>query len=200
MTAPRTAVRMLAAARIISITGGAAAYTALNFTILEETGSAAWVALALLLTFGAMGFLLPLAGVLGDRFDRRRVLIASDLAGALCFAMMAVSDEPAWLLVWAFLSAVAEAPFWSASEAAMWRRLWASPVAVYWRQQHIDPHVVAGYVRGWHTNPLHATVGRLASELALTPAGMQRLRLVVVEPEPEEPDAPSPYAHLRPVQ
>ena len=56
MTAPRTAVRMLATARIISITGGAAAYTALNFTILEETGSAAWVALALLLTFGAMGF------------------------------------------------------------------------------------------------------------------------------------------------
>lgn len=119
MTAPRTAVRGLAAARIISITGGAAAYTALNFTILEQTGSAAWVALALLLTFGAMGFLLPLAGVLGDRFDRRKVLIASDLAGAFCFAMMALSDEPAWLLVWAFLSAVAEAPFWSASEAAI---------------------------------------------------------------------------------
>jgi MFS family permease len=119
MTAPRTAVRMLAAARIISITGGAAAYTALNFTILEETGSAAWVALALLLTFGVMGLLVPLAGVLGDRFDRRKILIASDLAGALCFAMMAMSDEPAWLLVWAFLSAVAEAPFWSASEAAI---------------------------------------------------------------------------------
>jgi hypothetical protein len=84
----------------------------------------------------------------------------------------------------------------SADQSAMWRRLWALPVAVYWHDQRIDPHVVAGYVTGWLSNPLHATVGRLASELGLTPAGMQRLRLVVVEPEPVEADRPSPYAHL----
>ena len=119
MTAPRSAVRRLATARIISITGGAAAYTALNFTILEQTGSAAWVAVSLLLTFGVTGFVVPPAGILGDRFDRRKVLIASDLAGAVCFAMMALFSEPAWLLPWAFLSAVAEAPFWSASDAAI---------------------------------------------------------------------------------
>ena len=119
VTAPRSAVRRLATARIISITGGAAAYTALNFTILEKTGSAAWVAVSLLLTFGVTGFVVPPAGLLGDRFDRRKVLIASDLAGAFCFAMMALSSEPAWLLPWAFLSAVAEAPFWSASDAAI---------------------------------------------------------------------------------
>ena len=119
MTAPRSAVRRLASARLISITGGAAAYAALNFTIFDKTGSASWVAVSLLLTFGVMGFIGPPAGMLGDRFDRRKVLIASDLAGAVCFAMMALSSEPAWLLVWAFLSAVAEAPFFSASEAAI---------------------------------------------------------------------------------
>ena len=119
MPAPRSAVRRLASARLISITGGAAAYAALNFTIFEKTGSASWVAVSLLLTFGVMGFIGPPAGMLGDRFDRRKVLIASDLAGAVCFAMMALSSEPAWLLVWAFLSAVAEAPFFSASEAAI---------------------------------------------------------------------------------
>src|SRR5262245_45209551 len=119
MNAPRSAVRRLAAARLISITGGAAAYAALNFTIFEKTGSASWVAVSLLLTFGVMGFIGPPAGILGDRFDRRKVLIASDLAGAVCFGMMALSSEPAWLLVWAFLSAVAEAPFFSASEAAI---------------------------------------------------------------------------------
>ena len=54
MTAPRSAVRRLATARIISITGGAAAYTALNFTILQETGSAAWVAISLLLFFAGV--------------------------------------------------------------------------------------------------------------------------------------------------
>lgn len=118
-TPARSAVRRLAAARIISITGGAAAYTALNFEIYERTGSATWVAAALLLTFGVMGFLGPLAGILGDRFDRKKVLIGSDLAGALAFGLMGLAEDPAWLLVWAFASAVAEAPFWSASEAAI---------------------------------------------------------------------------------
>ena len=119
MTAPRSAVRRLATARLISLTGGAAAYAALNFTVFEKTGSASWVAVSLLLTFGVQGFIGPPAGILGDRFDRRRVLIVSDLAGAFCFGMMALSSEPAWLLPWAFLSAVAEAPFFSASEAAI---------------------------------------------------------------------------------
>jgi NRE family putative nickel resistance protein-like MFS transporter len=119
MTAPRSAVRRLATARLISITGGGAAYAALNYTIYDITGSAAWVAMALLLTFGVMGFIAPPAGMLGDRYDRRVVMIVSDLAGALCFGMMALGQDPAWLLVWAFLSACAEAPFWSASEAAI---------------------------------------------------------------------------------
>ena len=119
VTAPRTAVRRLATARIISITGGAASYAALNFTIFDKTGSASWVALSLLLTFGVLGFVGPPAGLLGDWFDRRKVMIVSELAGAACFGMMALSDEPAWLLTWAFLSALAEAPFFSASEAAI---------------------------------------------------------------------------------
>jgi MFS family permease len=118
-TPPRSAVRRLATARIISISGGAAAYTALTFSIYQKTGSATWVAAALLLTFGVTGFVGPLAGSLGDRYDRKRVLIASDLIGAACFAFMALGEDPAWLLLWAFLSAVAEAPFWSASEAAI---------------------------------------------------------------------------------
>jgi MFS family permease len=118
-TPVKAAVRRLAVARIISITGGAAAYTALNYEVYERTGSATWVAAALLLTFGVMGFLGPAAGVLGDRFDRRKVMIASDVAGAGAFGMMALGQDPAWLLVWAFVSAVAEAPFWSASEAAI---------------------------------------------------------------------------------
>jgi hypothetical protein len=71
------------------------------------------------------------------------------------------------------------------------------PVAVYWHDQGIDPHVVAGYVVGWLENPLHATVARLASELALTPAGMQRLRLYVEQPEPEARPKADPYRHLR---
>ena len=146
VTAPRTAVRRLATARIVSITGGAAAYAALNYTIFERTGSASWVAVSLLLTFGVLGFVGPPAGMLGDRFDRRKVLIASDLAGAACFAMMALSSEPAWLLTWAFLSALAEAPFWSASEAAIPNV--AGPGLTTWANSLLDASKLAGIASG----------------------------------------------------
>lgn len=118
-TDPRTAVRRLALARLISLTGGAAAYTALNYAIYEKTGSATWVAAALFLTFGTVGFASPVAGFIGDRFDRRRVMIVSDLLGAACFLGMALVQDPALLLMFAFLSALAEAPFHSSSMAAI---------------------------------------------------------------------------------
>jgi MFS family permease len=115
----RSAVRRLAIARLISVTGGAAAFAALNYTIYERTGSAAWLSASLLLTFGVSGLFAPLGGVLGDRFDRRRVMIASDLAGAACFAAMAFVEDPVWLITAGFLAAVVETPFWSASAAAI---------------------------------------------------------------------------------
>jgi MFS family permease len=115
----RSPVRRLALARLISLTGGAAAYLALNFVIYERTGSAAWVALALILTFGAIGLASPFAGALGDRFDRRKVMIASDLLGAAAFFAMALVEDPGLLISLAFLAALAEAPFLAASTAAI---------------------------------------------------------------------------------
>jgi MFS family permease len=116
---PRSAVRRLALARLISITGGAAAFAALNFTIYEQTHSAAWLSASLLLTFGASGLFAPLGGMLGDRFDRRHVMIASDLAGAVTFGAMAFVEDPGVLVAIGFLTAVVETPFWSASQAAI---------------------------------------------------------------------------------
>ena len=116
---PRSAVRRLALARLISITGGAAAFAALNFTIYERTRSAAWLSASLLLTFGASGLFAPLGGVLGDRFNRQRVMIVSDLAGAAAFSAMAFVEDPALLLAIGFVTAVVETPFWSASQAAI---------------------------------------------------------------------------------
>lgn len=121
MTEPRTAVRRLSLARAISVTGSAAAYTALMFEIYDLTEeSAVWLAAALFVTEGVSGLVGPLASVLGDRFDRRTVMIVSDLAAAVCFAgMAAVASTPGPLVVLAFLSALAEAPFWPASSAAI---------------------------------------------------------------------------------
>ncbi len=115
----RSAVRRLATARLISVTGGAAAFAALNFTIFEQTRSAAWLSASLLLTFGVSGLFAPIGGVLGDRFDRKRVMIVSDLAGAACFGAMAFSQDPGWLLAVGFAAAIVETPFWSASAAAI---------------------------------------------------------------------------------
>lgn len=118
-TGPRSAVRRLAASRLISVTGGAAAYTALNFTVWDRTHSPGMQALSLLLTFGVAGILGPFAGALGDRFDRRRVMIVSEAVAAGFFASMTFVDTPFLLIGLAFGSAVAELPFFSASRAAI---------------------------------------------------------------------------------
>ena len=117
-TKPRSAVRRLALARLISITGGAAAFAALNFTVYERTGSAAWLSASLLLTFGVRRVRAARRDA-GRSLRPQAVMIASDLAGAGCFLALAFVHEPALLLALGFVAAVVEAPFWSASAAAI---------------------------------------------------------------------------------
>ena len=118
-TTSRAAVRRLALARGISLTGSSAAFAALNFVVYQKTQSPAWIAAAMFLTWGTAGFAGLVAGALGDRFDRKRVMVLSDVLGALAFGVMALVTDPALLLAFAFLSALAESPFLSASAAAI---------------------------------------------------------------------------------
>jgi len=118
-TPPRTAVRRLALGRLISVTGGAAAYTALNFTVWDRTHSPGMQALSLMLTFGVAGILGPFAGALGDRFDRRKVMIASEALASCFFIAMVFAEDPGLLIALAFGSAISELPFFSASRAAI---------------------------------------------------------------------------------
>jgi predicted MFS family arabinose efflux permease len=115
----RNGARRIAVARLISLTGTEAAFTALLFVLFQRTGSSRWIAAALLLTFGAEGFLSPLAGALGDRIDRRRLMIASDLLGAACFSVLALAGSPSLLLGLAFAATVAASPFFPAAGAAV---------------------------------------------------------------------------------
>jgi MFS family permease len=115
----RSNITRLAVGRLISLTGGAAAYTALMYTVWNTTHSALWQSVTLLLTFGVVGILAPVTGQLGDRFDRRTVMIWSELVAAAAFGVMAFVDGTAILIGLAFISAVAEAPFYSASTAAI---------------------------------------------------------------------------------
>ena len=115
----RSAVRRLAMGRLISATGTFAAGTALTFTIFEATRSTAWIAAAMLLTWGIVGFFGPIAGAIGDRFDRRKVMIIGESGAAVGWAVMALLDAPTALLAAAFIASLLEAPFFPASSAAI---------------------------------------------------------------------------------
>ncbi len=117
--ASRSAARRVAAAQLISLAGSEAAFTALVIAVYRRTGSAGWISAVLLVAFWTSGILTPFAGSLGDRFDRRRVVIASDLAGAVAFAALAFARSPLLLLVLTFLDAAAASPSFPALSAAV---------------------------------------------------------------------------------
>jgi MFS family permease len=114
------AARRLAVSRLASLTAGSAAYIALISAIYQHTGSAIWVSAALFA--GVIGSVVgaPAAGWIGDRFERRRVMVGSDLAAAVVAAAMALTIDSALALVLLFgLLAVVESPFEPASASAM---------------------------------------------------------------------------------
>ena len=78
--------------------------------------------------------------------------------------------------------------------------MWALPIAVWWHEQRIEPTIVATYVRLAATKPEHASCLKLMTELGLTPASLQRLRLIVEAPETEAEAQLDPYKHLRVAQ
>ena len=112
--------RRLALARLVSLSGGSAAYIALVAAIYGETGSALWISAAIFSSVVASVASAPLAGWIGDRFDRRRVLITTDVAAAAAsLAMAATASHAAALVVLLGVSSVAQAPFEPASAAAL---------------------------------------------------------------------------------
>jgi MFS family permease len=116
----RTAVRHLAAARLLSLTGSGAAFAALAYIVFHLTGrSSAWVSLTLLLTLGVEGLAQPVVGWLGDRIDRRRLLVASDLLSAAGFLLLTMMRTPAQLVVVACATAIVAAPVFAVSAAAI---------------------------------------------------------------------------------
>src|SRR5258705_8317827 len=109
----------LALGRLISLSGGSAAYIALVAAIYTRTHSAVWISAAIFASVVASVASAPLAGWIGDRFDRRRVLIGADLAAAAVSLAMALTGEPWALVVLLGLSSVAQSPFEPASAAAL---------------------------------------------------------------------------------
>jgi MFS family permease len=92
--------RRLAPGHLVSLSGGSAAYIAIVAAIFGQTGSALWVSAAIFSGVVASVASAPGAGWIGDRLDRRRVLIGSDVAAAaVSLAMAATAKQAAALVV-----------------------------------------------------------------------------------------------------
>lgn len=118
-TPPRTAIRRIAAGRVLAFGGSQASWVALMVVVYDRTHSTFWLSAGLLLTFGASGVFGPLGGMLADRTDRRLVMVGSDAATAIAALGMAVAPAPAALLAVAFCAAITAAPFNSAASGAV---------------------------------------------------------------------------------
>jgi predicted MFS family arabinose efflux permease len=99
--------------------GSRIAAVALSFLIYERTGSALWLAGTLFFTFGVTGFLTPLAGKIADRYDRRAVMIASDLLSLATWLLLVFVRAPILLASIGFVASVVALPFQFAASAAI---------------------------------------------------------------------------------
>ena len=115
----KTAVHRLAFGRMLSVAGGEVAFVALMALVFGRTHSAIWGSAALLAVVGTYGVAAPFAGMLGDRYDRRIVMICSDAAGAVINVALVFAHAPTILIGLAALGAIAQSPYLSSSQAAI---------------------------------------------------------------------------------
>jgi MFS family permease len=114
----RRHVANLSVARAISVTGTRAASIAWVAVIFIRSGdSGAWVAALVLTQFATSVLVAPWAGAIGDHFDRRVVMIVSDLSSAGVFVAVAFSHSAIALVALAALASIVGSPFGPASSA-----------------------------------------------------------------------------------
>lgn len=82
---------LLQTGQLLSTFGSSMSSIAYPLLALALTGSAAKVGYVGALEFAPLVLLSPAAGVAADRFDRRRLMIAADVAGAVALAVLAAA-------------------------------------------------------------------------------------------------------------
>jgi MFS family permease len=112
-------VRRLAVSRFISMAGTDATGVAIGFALYAQTGSATWLSLSLMLTVGASALLSPFAGRAGDLVDRRRLMVACEIAACAVFVALAIVHTPTALLGLGLLATAIGTVFGPASGAAI---------------------------------------------------------------------------------
>lgn len=142
-----------------------------SFDLFDRTGSAWLLSLLMLAYFGALAAAGPFAGVIGDRYDRRLVLIVAGVLQCLAFAPLIWVTEPAAVLVLSALAAVAVSPYWSALPAAIPNLVPAQDLG--WANGVVNAGLNAGIVIG---PPIG---GALLDAFGLGPAFAASIALVI---------------------
>ena len=143
----RHAINRLALARLVSEAGSLAAFTTLGYHLFALTGSPLWQSAGILAAVSVGGIAQPIAGALADRLDRRRLMIASDVSGALsCLLLAPFVDVPLALVALVALGAIVEAPFLPASRAAIPNLV--DEVDLPWANGRISAATAIGFVLG----------------------------------------------------
>ncbi|GAB2834838.1 MFS transporter [Lentzea nigeriaca] len=113
-------LRVLSTARVVSVVGDALSLVTLMLHVQSVLGKAIAVAALLLVGDFAPSLLSPLTGVISDRFDRRTVMIACEIAQGVLLAVIAFTLPPLpILLALVGLRAVLGQIFIPASRAAV---------------------------------------------------------------------------------
>jgi MFS family permease len=115
----RRRVRQLATARVVSSGGSQAAQIALVYQIYTITRSGLWVAVALFGSITLGGLLGPISGWTADRFDRRRVMVLSELSAGAVYLGLVFAHAPVALVAGALAATILGSPFRGASAAAI---------------------------------------------------------------------------------
>ncbi len=113
------AVRQIAIARMLATGGGVATNTALSYGIYDRTRSTAWTAAYFLVAYAAYGLFQPAAGILADRYDRRWLMVGSDLGLAVLLVVQAFVTSPGGTVALALTMTVVAAAYGPASRAAL---------------------------------------------------------------------------------
>lgn len=99
--------------------GAAAAFIVLPLDVYRRTGSPFWLTASFLVTVALRGLFSMVAGSIADRFERRRLMIVTDLLSVGCWTALTFIHSVTGLLSVAVIAQVLVTPHWLASDAAV---------------------------------------------------------------------------------
>src|SRR3954452_13407328 len=112
-------IRRVAIATAVSGTGDWAASVALSLAIYAKTHSTVWLSASFFFIQAPKGFLSPVAGMVADRFDRRKVIVVCAVLAGAAYIAMILANDPVLLIALGSVAALVELPAGPAAIAAV---------------------------------------------------------------------------------